>query len=191
MTAPPPSLLEAKLHAYGFPYSARELILSSLCERRQIVKIHDVYSEWEIVCEVVPQMSTLGPLLFNVVINELFYFVAKYMYYNYADDNSMLQASPGMKDMCSALAQDGNIVTAWFESNGMQANTSKFQLMIMSPIPTEPVSITLKGNTVITSEYCIKVFGISIDDRLVFPQCIILIFSKAAGQLNAFARVSK
>ena len=92
------------------------------------------------------------------------------MLYNYADDNSISRAAPVIEDVCSALEHDGNIAIDWFESNGMQANPSKFQLMIISPVPTEPVSITLKGNTVITSEFCVKVFGILIDDRLDFSQ---------------------
>ena len=61
----------------------------------------------------------------------------------------------------------------------------------MSPIPTEPVSITLKGNTVIMSESCVKVLAILIDDRLDFSQHISLMCSKAARQLNALARISK
>ena len=187
----PHSLLVAKLHAYGFSYSACELIASYLCERRQRVKINNVRSEWKTLCKGVPQGSILGPLLFNAFINDLFYFVEKCMLYNYADDNSMSHAAPAIQDVCSALEHDGNIAIDWFESNGMQANPSKFQLMIMSPIPTEPVSITLKGNTVIMSESCVKVLGILIDNRLDFSQHISLMCSKAARQLNALARISK
>ena len=49
----PHSLLIAKLHAYGFPYFACELIDSFLCERRQRVKIHNVRSEWKTLCKCV------------------------------------------------------------------------------------------------------------------------------------------
>ena len=187
----PHSLLVAKLHAYGFSYSTCKLIASYLCERRQRVKINNVRSEWKTLCKGVPQGSILGPLLFNAFINDLFYFVEKCILYNYADDNSMSHSAPAIQDECSALEHDGNIAIDWFESNGMQANPSKFQLMIMSPIPTEPVSITLKGNTVIVSESCVKVLGILTDDRLDFSQHISLMCSKAARQLNALARISK
>ena len=187
----PHSLLVAKLHAYGFSYSACELIASYLCERRQRVKINNVRSEWKTLCKGVPQGSILGPLLFNAFINDLFYFVEKCILYNYADDNSMSHSAPAIQDECSALEHDGNIAIDWFESNGMQANPSKFQLMIMSPIPTEPVSITLKGNTVIVSESCVKVLGMLTDDRLDFSQHISFMCSKAARQLNALARISK
>ena len=139
----------------------------------------------------VPQGSILGPFLFNVFIYDLLYFVEKCMLYNYADDNLMSHAAPAIQDVCSALEHDGNIAIDWFESNGLQANPNKFHLMIMSPIPTGPVSITLKGNTVIMSESCVTVFGILIDDRLDFSQHISLMCSKAVRQLNALSRISK
>ena len=171
----PHSLLVAKLHTYGFSYSACELIASYLCERRQRVKINNVRSEWKTLCKGVPQGSILGPLLFKVFINDFFYFVEKSMLYNW-----MSRAAPAIQDLRAVLEHDGNIAIDCFESNGMQANHSKFQLMIMSPIPTEPVSITLKGNTVIMSESCVKVLGILIDDRLDFSQHVSLMCSKAA-----------
>ena len=182
----PHSLLVAKLYTYGFSYSACKLIASYLCERRQRVKINNVRSEWKTLCKGVPQGSILGPLLFKVFINDLFYFVEKSMLYNW-----MSRAAPAIQDLRSVLEHDGNIAIDWFESNGMQANHSKFQLMIMFPIPTETVSITLKGNIVIMSESCVKVLGILIDDRLDFSPHVSLMCSKAARQLNALARISK
>ena len=78
----------------------------------------------------------------------------------------MSHATPAIEDVCLTSKHDTNIAVEWFESNGSQANPCKFQLMFMSPIPTELVSITLKGNTVKTPESCSEVFGILIDNRL-------------------------
>ena len=46
-------------------------------------------SDWENLTKGVPQGSILGPLLFNVFINDIFYIVEKCSLYNYADDNTL------------------------------------------------------------------------------------------------------
>ena len=51
--------------------------------------------------------------------------------------------------------------------------------------------IHVDGNTCITSQDCVKVLGITIDKQLTFNEHISLCCTKAARQLNAFARISK
>ncbi len=85
----PKDLLIAKLNAYGFNVQALNLLLSYLSNREQRVKVNGTFSSWETLENGVPQGSILGPLLFNIFINDIFYAVKDGSLCNFADDNTI------------------------------------------------------------------------------------------------------
>ena len=86
----PHDLLKAKLKTYGLSVGAVDLLDSYLSNRRQRVKLGPSTSNWEPLFKGVPQGSILGPLIFNIFINDIFHVIKKGTLYNYADDNSFL-----------------------------------------------------------------------------------------------------
>ena len=80
-------LLLAKLKTNGFSHNALAFMLSYLKNRSLRVNINGNFSTWEEIIAGVPKGSILGPLLFNTLANDIFYFEDKSYLSNYADDN--------------------------------------------------------------------------------------------------------
>ena len=179
----PHGLIIAKLHAYGLELPACKVWFSYLCGRKQRVEISNSRSSWAVLTKGVPQGSILGPLLFNIFMNDLFLFIEKCRLYNYADDNSLDSSSENLAD----------VLCYWMvcKKIGMQANPDKFHFKLFSPTPTEQQVLQLCDGTSLMSETEVTVLGVTIDDKLCFSQHISVCCKKAARQLNALTRISK
>ena len=62
---------------------------SYLCNRFQRTSVNASFSDWKEIETGVPQGSILGPLLFNIFLNDIFYFISNGNLSNYADDNTL------------------------------------------------------------------------------------------------------
>ena len=188
----PHELLIAKLCAYGFGNKSLKLIYSYLKERSQRVNINTEYSSWKHILNGVPQGSVLGPLLFNIFINDLFLFVEKSEVCNYADDNSLTVANTSIEKIISTLESDISILEKWFTNNGMLLNENKCQFMIIEPSRSSRNDIAKikTGNKIIEEVKKGKLLGITFDNNLTMDEHIKHLCKQASNKLYALARIS-
>merc|ERR1711911_406230 len=84
-----PSTLIAKIHVYRFDKDTLILMFSYLKGRKQGVKVNNEIHSFMTLVSGVPQGSILGPILFNLFINDITYFLRESNLFNYADDNTL------------------------------------------------------------------------------------------------------
>ena len=182
-------LLIAKLNAYGFEKSALKLIYSYLKGRKQRVKINIEYSSWADILNGVPQGSVLGPLLFNIFTNDVFYFVENSNIYNFADDNTLSVAD--LETVINKLESDINYLDIWFKENGLLLNETKCQFMIAesSNSRRDPLKLNVH-NKEIEEVKQVKLLGITLDNNMSMVDHIRNLCKRAGAKLSALARIS-
>ena len=181
------NLLIAKLEAYGFAENALKLVHDYLKKRKQRTKGNDSYSSWRELKFGVPQGSILGPLLFNIFINDIFYFIKDTKLANYADDNTIYTVESNTDDLLKTLENETSLILNWFKVNEMKSNDDKCHLIVCNQ---DHVSVIL-GNETIEQSNSVELLGINIDANLNFNEHITNLCRKANQKLHALARISK
>ena len=99
---------------------------SYLTNRLQRCKINNSFSEWTKISTGIPQGSILGPLLFNIFINDIFLFLQKCDQTNYADKSEKCVST-----ITNSLRHEFTILSKWFYNNFMVLNPEKFSFMLL------------------------------------------------------------
>ena len=158
--------LIAKLHVYGFNIKSLKLFNNYLYNRTQRTKIKSTCSERVNIIFGVPQGFILGPLLFNIYINDIFLFKVQTDITNYADDNTPFVCCSNGTAVISKRKHDAKIFIQWFKDNGLKQNEDKCKLITFSK--QENNSTLSLGNEVVTSSRIEKLLDITIDHKLTF-----------------------
>ena len=163
----PDDLIIAKLEAYGLDTNSLRFIFEYLSCRKQRTKMGSAYSNWSKVLCGIPQGSILGPLLFNIFINDVFFFIEKSEICNFADDNTLYSCDRNLLHIKKNLTFDMENISFWFTTNSLKANAGKFQFMIPNRNNQRGQRMVINSITVEESNEVI-LLGITIDNKLVF-----------------------
>ena len=162
----PHELLLSKLKAYGLSKNSVKRLASYLGNRFQRVKIGDAYSPWLSLCRGVPQGSVLGPLLFNIFLNDLLFLTTNSNINSYADDTQLFLHGLNPTTTQTLLQSDLTLVSDWFQANGMTNNPSKCLSMWFATNAND-LSVSLNG-IIIDTANTMQLLGVSIDRDLNF-----------------------
>ena len=186
----PHDLIIAKLSAYNFNDEALSYIYSYLTNRRQCVRINNTHSQLETTISDVPQGSILGLILFNLSINDLFFFVVRASLYNFADDNTLSAFATTVSEVIKILESESEVVIDWFKINKMVVKPDKFQAIILDKRKRDHTDEhIIVDNQQIKVVSSVKLLGLQLDDKLNFNLHISNICKYAANQLNALIRL--
>ena len=164
-------------------------LLSYLSGRKQCVKIRNGFSLLKLILSGVPQASILGPILFNIFMNDIFFLLGSDLH-KFADDNTVTAVVETIQGLINSLEVKTNNAIEWMKDNNMIANPDKFKAIVLTKTDHNTVGIRLEfSEKTILSSNEIDLLGITIDTKLSFDSHIAKICRKASRQLNALKRL--
>ena len=181
------NLLLAKLKAYGLSQSSLSLMSSYLLGRKQRVCLHDVCSSYSELEGRASTGSLLGPLLFNMFINDLNYAVPDVSLRLYADDTTLYASDVSPIALQFVVNQGLSLLSEWFDADVLLINNAKTQALPIGPCKYD-FDLTLNGSGVTTLP-SIRIFGVERDSMLNFKEHIYSQLKKAYAKTGALGRI--
>ena len=171
------SLLIKKLKAYGIEGSLIKWLESHLSNRFQIVRFKSSFSKPFPVTSGTGQGTHLGPLLFNIFINDIKSVINHSQFLLFADDLKIFKQITEISDK-DFLQSDIDSETDWVHNNGLSFNIDKCSSMTFSKNGRVVHDYSISG-TKINNATSIKDLGIIIDNKLSFSNHLQYIKTKA------------
>jgi len=152
-----PAMVRKALLRIGVDEATVNLIVEWLTDRRQSVKVGDAFTAYIIVEAGLPQGSVLGPILWDVVFDDLNVYLYRkapgatkgvlpqhVLEVSFADDMEMVVGAPTSGLAARRLAEWGGHAVAWFRAAGIPISTkTKASFFHRSAKPPQPETLKM------------------------------------------------
>ena len=185
--------LLAKLPLYGIQGIELSWLSDYLFNRTQYVVINNVCSNTQHITHGVPQGSILGPLLFCLLINDLYLNLKSSRILLYADDAVVYFADKDVSIIQNTLNLEIDNIAKWFSDNCLVINlkSGKTEFVLYgTPQKIRNSSCEIKINGVKVNRVKLyEYLGVVLDSNLNLNVQINKIYKKASNRLALLSRI--
>ncbi|KAF7237517.1 RNA-directed DNA polymerase from mobile element jockey [Varanus komodoensis] len=180
----PHDILVEKLRSFGVHQSTVGWIRAWLTDRKQKVTISGESLGWRPVTSGVPQGSVLGPILFNLFINDMEEGVNSLLI-KFADDTKT-GAVATTEEQVLQIQKDLDRLGKWAGDNRMAFNVDKCKVLHLGR--RNRYHKYRLGNKLLESSTCERDLGVLVDCRLNMSQPCDAVVKRANATLGCTAR---
>ena len=185
------NILLSKLPFYGVDGNILNWFKSYLSNCQKFVRIGSDVSAWSSVTIGVPQGSILGPILFQLYINDL-PTVVKYSDINiYADDTEIHYCSDQINDLHVKIQSDLDRINDWLNCNCLLGNSDKTVAMLAGPrrrVINKELNVFLNAKKLVCVDK-VKYLGVILDRFLSWEDHILDIIHSARYKVFTLCRL--
>ena len=131
-----------------------------------------------------------GPLLSNIFINDIFFFVEKSEICNFADDNTVYSCGKDLTKIKEDLIFTMKNILKWFMLNSLKANPGKFQFMILGD-KTCYKHVLKINSTCVQSSDDVTLLGVTIEKNSTFKKHVDNLVRKSQYKFHALRCIRK